>query len=363
LIKLAGNATGIEVSSAVSRRGRLEFCIPKEFSIMQTLCRHGVITVFVWLAGITLAAADTTAPQSDSGTGLPEPLASFGAVTCDGWIYVYSGHIGTAHDHSKDNLAQAFHRRRVEGGAWESLPMETPLQGLALVTHQGLVYRVGGMTAHNTLDQDPALFSTDAFACFDPATKQWTPLAPLPTGRSSHDAVVIDSKLYVVGGWKLSGDDSGEWQSDMLIYDFAQPELGWQSVEQPFERRALAASHHDGKLVVIGGMNADDKIDRSVNLYDPATSTWTSGPALPGEGMNGFGVSAWNSGQALLVSGSSGVVYRLADDAGSWQEIAKLRTARFFHQLVPAGEGTLLVLGGASRQGHLSEIESITPAQ
>ena len=34
-------------------------------------------------------------------------------------------------------------------------------------------------------------------------------LAPLPEARSSHDAVVIGDKLYVVGGWTLSGDRKG----------------------------------------------------------------------------------------------------------------------------------------------------------
>ena len=330
---------------------------------MQTRRRHGLAAMVVCLASVTLATAETETAPGDANACLPEPLASFGAVTHDGWIYVYSGHIGTAHDHSKDNLSKSFSRRRVEGGAWESLPMETPLQGLALVAHGGHVYRVGGMTAHNAADEDPALFSTDSFAQFDPETKTWTQLAPLPEGRSSHDAVVIDSKLYVVGGWKLAGDDHGEWQAETLVYDFSQPESGWQSVTQPFQRRALAVSHHHGKLVVIGGMNADDEVDRSVNIFDPSTGEWVDGPTFPGEGMNGFGASAWNNGRGLLASGSSGVVYRLSEDASAWQEVGKLRTARFFHQFVPASENALLVLGGASRKGHLNEIEVLEVAQ
>jgi hypothetical protein len=30
-------------------------------------------------------------------------------------------------------------------------------------------------------------------------------IAPLPAPRSSHDAVVLGNKLYVVGGWQLNG--------------------------------------------------------------------------------------------------------------------------------------------------------------
>ena len=310
---------------------------------------------------VLCASASWAETKPTAATGpLAEAVASFGAVTSDGWIYVYSGHIGTAHDHSKENLSQHFRRRPVGGGPWEELPMETPLQGLALVAHEGYVYRVGGMTAKNTLDEEEDLHSSDTFARFNPKTRRWTHLSPLPAGRSSHDAVVIDSKVYVVGGWQLTGTgDDGQWQTDVLIFDLENPDQGWKTVKQPFERRALAASHRGGKLYAIGGMNAVHDIDRSVDIFDPATGSWSNGPELPGEGMNGFGVSAWSINESLLASGSNGVVYQLSEDGEHWLEVARLNQGRFFHQLVPAENGNLLALGGASRKGHLTDIEQI----
>ncbi len=47
---------------------------------------------------------------------LPEPLSSFGGAVCDGYLYVYGGHIGTEHDHSKDNLSTHFRRVKLDGG-------------------------------------------------------------------------------------------------------------------------------------------------------------------------------------------------------------------------------------------------------
>ncbi len=49
------------------------------------------------------------APQSALPL-LPEPVASFGAAMLDDMVYVYSGHIGTAHAHSRDNLSKHFCR-------------------------------------------------------------------------------------------------------------------------------------------------------------------------------------------------------------------------------------------------------------
>jgi hypothetical protein len=295
---------------------------------------------------------------------LPEPVSSFGAVVADGWLYVYGGHIGTEHDHSAANLSNHFRRIRLDGDGsqqWEELPMQTPLQGLPLVAHGGKVYRIGGLHARNaTTDESADLHSTADFAEFDPATGEWTSLEPLPAPRSSHNAVVIGDRLYVVGGWTLAGESPGTWQPDALVHDFTRPEVGWQKLSQPpFKRRALAAGHANGKLIVIGGMDEANDVSQRVDMFDPQTGDWSDGAALPGEGMAGFGVSAWNLDGQLYASGMSGQVLRLNQSRTEWEKAAKMRTGRFFHQLVPAPRGGLLAVGGASHDGHIAEIEWI----
>ena len=106
---------------------------------------------------------------------LPAPLASFGAAVTDGWLYVYGGHVGAPHDHSAANLSKHFRRMRLDGrGGWEELPMQAALQGVALVSHGGRLYRVGGMSARNaTTDVEEDMHSTDEFASYDPARRAW----------------------------------------------------------------------------------------------------------------------------------------------------------------------------------------------
>jgi uncharacterized GH25 family protein len=291
---------------------------------------------------------------------LPEPLSSFGAVVVNGWLYVYGGHIGTEHDHSAANLSNHFRRVRIDGGgAWEELPMQTPLQGLPLLAHSGMVYRIGGLNARNaTTDEDEDLHSTAEFAEFDPATSHWAALPSLPAARSSHNAVVIGDRLYVVGGWTLAGKSPGRWLADALVFDFAVPQAGWQQLEPPpFKRRALAASHWNGKLIVLGGIGEDGKVSNRVDVFDPTTGDWSDGPQLPGTGTAGFGVSAWNLAGRLYASGLSGRVMRLDDSGSAWKEVARMKTGRFFHQLLPGGDGGLLAVGGASSEGHIADIE------
>lgn len=293
---------------------------------------------------------------------LPEPVASFGAVVTDGWLYVYGGHTGEEHEHSAANLSSHFRRIELDGGKeWQELPMQTHLQGLPLVAHDGKVYRVGGLNNRNaTKDDKEDLHSTDEFAEFDPATNKWTALAPLPAARSSHNAAVIGDKLYVVGGWTLNGKSPGTWQPDALVYDFAHPKDGWQKVAQPdFKRRALAAGVWKGKLFALGGMDEKAKPSLRVDFFDPTSGKWSKGPRLPGVGMAGFGASAWNLDGDLYVCGLRGVLYRLSGDGSAWEEAGKLETPRFFHQLVPGPHGSLLAVAGASMNGHLATIEQI----
>jgi len=232
---------------------------------------------------------------------------------------------------------------------------------LPLVAHGGKVYRVGGLNNRNATKNDAEdLLSTDEFSEFDPATNKWTALAPLPAARSSHNAAVIGDRLYVVGGWKLAGKSPGTWQPEALVYDFNDAKAGWQKLPLPdFKRRALAAGVWKDKLFALGGMDERGKPSLNVDFFDPQSSKWTQGPKLPGVGMAGFGVSAWNLDGDLYVCGLRGVLYRLSDTGSAWEEAGKMETPRFFHQLVPGPHGSLLAVGGASMNGHLATIERI----
>ncbi|TWT97730.1 N-acetylneuraminate epimerase [Botrimarina colliarenosi] len=295
---------------------------------------------------------------------LPEAVSSFGAAACDGWVYVYSGHVGQAHDHSRENLSSHFRRARLDGtGDWEELPMGRPLQGLPLVTHGGKLYRVGGLDARNASGEEEDLHSVADFAAYDPASETWTDMPPLPAGRSSHNAVVVDGTLYVVGGWRLTGDNQGEWQAGALAFDLDVPGAAWRELpEPPFKRRALAVSHIGGQIAALCGMTDDQDLSKKVYFYDPDAESWSDGPEYPGKPFHGFGLSAWNLDGDLYASGMDGFVYRLNEDRTAWEKAGESVTKRFFHQLVPDSQGALLLVAGVSPdQGHLATTERITP--
>ena len=109
--------------------------------------------------------------------------------------------------------------------------------------------------------------------------------------------------------------------------------------ETPVAVRANAAVGFNGKLWVLGGLDDNGDTTRRVDIYDPATDAWTSGPELPASGsLNGFGADPATVHGTLLVSQADGRVYRIRAGEDAWTHAGDLHERRFFHRLVSDGE-------------------------
>jgi N-acetylneuraminic acid mutarotase len=223
------------------------------------------------------------------------------------------------------------------------------LQGLAMVEHQGALYRVGGFTALNKAGDDQDLKSQAEFARFDSAKKTWESLPAMPEPRSSHDAVMLGDKLYVVGGWNLQGNgQTSKWHETALQVNLADADLKWTPIAAPpFKRRAVATAAWNGKLYCIGGMQEKGGTTTAVAVYDPAKDSWSEGPSLLGTAMDGFGASAFPAHGALYATTMSGSIQRLSQDGKQWESLGQLAHPRFFHRLLPWQDRQLVVVGGA----------------
>jgi len=321
----------------------------------------------VW-ASLLSAVGYATAAVAEEGRDeayapLPTAASSFGAVESDGWLYVYGGHIAPVHQYSTEAVSHQFWRLRLEDGkTWEELPGGPGVQGMNLATHDGKIYRVGGMEPRNKPGDPTDNHSRSDCVRFDPATRQWQELPALPQSRSSHDVVVLGGKLYVIGGWSMHGDDGEDWLSKMLVLDLQAAQPTWQEIEQPFQRRALIAAVHKNRIYVLGGFDEENHPHRRVDIYDPATNKWSLGPEIPGQDHNGFAPAACSHQDELYVSVADGTLYRLDEAQGAWTEVVKLQP-RIVHRLAPF-KSQILMIGGARGGGNLSSIEvvDVSPA-
>jgi hypothetical protein len=283
---------------------------------------------------------------------LPDAVDSFGAAEHDKWVYVYGGHRGNQQEETPANLSRHFVRCHLhEMGDWEELPIETPLQNLALVSSGAHLYRIGGLGGRRG-SKEPSLASVDEFARYDPLSRGWSTLPALPAPRSAHDAVTADGKIYVIGGCHQVGERIVDWHDTALVYDTnAGEKAAWESLPTPsFRRRNLAVAAWQHCIWAIGGKNDEDVMTRTVYCFDPERGYWSEGPELPmePEGLQGFGAAAWGLDSGLYVSGADGTLLRLTDMSGEWEPVAHLRVQRFCHRLLPDGERALLALAGYS---------------
>ena len=103
----------------------------------------------------------------------------------------------------------------------------------------------------------------------------WTAgLANMPTSKSSLTSVEVDGKIYCIGGYNGS-----EFLNTVEIYDIATNT--WTTgTSMPTQRASLTSVEVDGKIYCIGEWNGSS-YQNTVEIYDIATNTWTTGTSMP----------------------------------------------------------------------------------
>jgi N-acetylneuraminic acid mutarotase len=163
--------------------------------------------------------------------------------------------------------------------------MPLPSHHLALAEIQGKIYVIGGFKFP---DSGPAAWQPIDYVWeYDPAADSWKSLTPLPTKRGSANAVVVDGKIYVIGG---AGLHPGSKETVVHparphralgtneVYD--PPTNKWETRStMPTARNHAAAGNVGNKIYVIGGRIGNAFISRASNtdiveVYDPATDQW-----------------------------------------------------------------------------------------
>ncbi len=147
----------------------------------------------------------------------------------------------------------------------------------------------------------------------------------------------------------MQGDPDATWLKTAYSIDLSAKPLQWKPLpEPPFRRRALSLAAHDGNVYAIGGMQQKGGPTTRVDVFDTRSQSWSRGPDLIGEGMDGFGSSSFATGGHLYVTTYSGSLQRLDAQGDSWESLCDLEHARFFHRLLPFGDHQLISVGGAN---------------
>jgi N-acetylneuraminic acid mutarotase len=154
--------------------------------------------------------------------------------------------------------------------------MSTPRFGFSSIVVDGKIYVMGGGT---TGIGEPLT----KVEMYDPATDSWTTKADMLTGRKWFSTSVVAGKIYAIGG-----SSGPEWFSpSVAAVEMYDPETDtWTAkADLPVARDSLAAVVLDGKIYAIGGLETATPGDYGstvthVEIYDPVTDTWQAGQSM-----------------------------------------------------------------------------------
>ncbi len=189
-------------------------------------------------------------------------------------------------------------------------------------------------------------------------TLRWQTRASLPTARARLALAELDGVLYAIGGL---GDDGATPRVD--AYD-ADRDRWERRADKPTAVANAGAVALDGHIYVPGGNDADNRVLALMEVYDPASDTWSQAAALPAP-LCAYAIAATRDG-FYLFGGWDGqryldttYYYDLTSD--SWQPRAPLPGARGFAAAATVGE-RIYLLGGRDADGDLDLCQSYDPA-
>jgi N-acetylneuraminic acid mutarotase len=193
---------------------------------------------------------------------------------------------------------------------------------------------------------------------YRPATQTWTQLPDMQYQRGAAVATVIAGKLYVTGGWDLSEstpDGEAVMRPELEIYD---PQTGQWSMGAriPHAFYGSSAATLNGDMYVVGGCKivgtSDECTSRDVQVYDPASNTWTQAAPYPtGTGYLGCGAISGKlycaGGLDQATGGAITSAYSYDPASNTWSPIASLPISLWGGGHA-AANGQLLMSGGVT---------------
>jgi len=182
------------------------------------------------------------------------------AVELNGKIYVFGGFVGRSGAKGWGPIAGAFEYDPIADTWKELAPMPTARGSACAVVVDGKIYVIGG--AHANIPGKPPTEPlwvgvpqkvTGVVEVYDPATNSWSTRSPMPTGRNHFMAAVVDGKIYAVDGRIGSSFVTMSDVTD-LVEEYDPKTDIWRYVSRsPTKRGDVGGGVYNGRIYVTGG--------------------------------------------------------------------------------------------------------------
>ena len=257
----------------------------------------------IWKGPFGMSLVEVYDPQTNMWerlTDMPTARSGAKAAVVAGRIYVLAGRVGKDRQAVNLKTLKVVEMYNPETDTWvrkQDMSRRRAAFGIGVVA--GKIYAIGG-----TVDFQPEVpWRVDLVEVYDPATDTWTKRADMPTRRRAVKAVVIRDTLYAIGGsgWPPAGA-GGPFLTTIEVYE---PRINrWtKRPDMPNLRTVFFSVVIDEKIYLIGGLRVGDGHPVPVEVYDPATERWRVVSAKPTV-KSPFGVAAVN-GKIYIFGGKT----------------------------------------------------------
>ncbi|MEJ5352701.1 MAG: kelch repeat-containing protein [Melioribacteraceae bacterium] len=196
----------------------------------------------------------------------------------------------------------------------------------------------------------------------------WIQIDSMNEERFQHAIAVLPNGNILVSGGSGGGQGNPDKRS-AEIYDFNTGKWRYtnpMNVPRSLHKLLLLKT---GKVMAIGGYK-----ERSCELFDPITETWTMTDSIPTLRATGYTVTELNDGRVLIAGG-----FRLTDDykemvylsnceiydpdIRKWKTVASLNNGKYNHSAILLKDGKVMISGGTTKtESAISECELFDPA-
>jgi N-acetylneuraminic acid mutarotase len=210
-----------------------------------------------------------------------------------------------------------------------------PLAGAYLydpVTNEWTAASIGGTPSarlHPTIGWSGTSFyvfgglvgqSQQDFYVYQPSDDTWTQLADGPTLRFGAFGGWDGSYFIAWGGRKQGGGAPSEWNDGKRF----EPGAGWGAMAAaPTALTARHVRHREsgwsarisgGNLLMVGGFDGNDVIQKNGAIYDSTTNSWASVPAWASGEDRRWASAVWVGSEFVLWGGLNGTTFSATGD-------------------------------------------------
>jgi hypothetical protein len=234
-----------------------------------------------------------------------------------------------------------------QASRWQSLaPSGVSRQETSFARVGQRFYLAGGATAQQV---------------YDPRSDSWRTVAPLPRNLDHIQGVVLNGRIYYVGG--LAGWPKPHVGS-VYVYDPGTNRFA-SARPMPRGRGAGGVAVHGGKIYYVGGLH-DGHAVRWFDVFDPKRDSWSRLPDMP-QARDHF-QAAVVGGRLYVIGGRDSVLGAEISETdaydfatGKWvRGLAPIPTKRGGFAAAVVG-GEILVIGGEDEHKAHHEVEAYDP--